>query len=131
MTHALQQLLLVLLILFQGISPLVHAHTHVNQDNELTGIHIEGLSSDLDRKSKLTTAGSISEIDVVISMPSGIQHDKLLVTVKTILAISCLIFNEQYQHVNLDKIIGFSPPIIRFKNPFQIASISPRAPPVF
>jgi len=76
------QSIILLLLLLQGVTPLVHAH--VSGDGSEYGLHIDGISSSVEKSSQLLSFESISHTDIVIGMQAAVQQkNKLFVELPT------------------------------------------------
>lgn len=70
------QSIILLLLLLQGFTPLVHAH--VTGDGSEYGLHIDGISSSVEKSPQLSSFESISHTDIVIGMPAAVQQKNKL-----------------------------------------------------
>jgi len=121
-----RQITILLLLLLQGLSPLVHAHVQVD-DGEY-GLHIEGINVQVKESPHSSSIERIGYIESVIGMKSAIQQKNLL---KTDRSASQFSYFEQLffaTYVN-NKRLFFS--FISLSDSSVILSNSaPRAPPL-
>jgi len=71
-----RQSIIVLLLLLQGLSPLVHAH--VQEDTGEYGLHIDGFRALTENSPQFSAFDSIAHTDVVIGMRPAIRQKNLL-----------------------------------------------------
>jgi len=84
--------IILLLLLLQGFTPLVHAH--VSGDGSEYGLHIDGISSSVGKSSQFSSFDSIGHTDIVIGMPAAVQQkNKLFVEIPS------------FSHTNHNKLI--------------------------
>lgn len=72
MNLVFRQSIIVLLLLLQGLSPLVHAH--VQEDTGENGLHIDGFRVLTENGPQLSAFDSIAHADVVIGMRPAIRQ---------------------------------------------------------
>ncbi len=123
-----RRLIICLLLLLQGFTPLVHAHVQmIGSIGE--GIHIDEIS----RAWYQSDSAALSRVDdsaVAIDMQLAIEQKRLLLEGKLAHAIF-FDTNVQLTHpLVFNKLIGFSPPIIFVVSSVYLSAIAPRAPPV-
>jgi len=117
--------IILLLLLLQGFTPLVHAH--VSGDGSEYGLHIDGISSSAEKSPQLSSFDSIGHTDIVIGMPAAVQQkNKLFVEIPS------------FSHTNHNKLIKplvIVKPSLFFSSIFLQRSVAdrsssaPRAPP--
>jgi len=122
-----RQIIILLLLLLQGLSPLVHAHVQV--DNGEYGLHIEGVSVQIKENAQFSSIEVIGHVDTVIGMKPAIQHNKLLKTDQPASRRSFFESLSIHPSVKDDKrffcsFIGLSGSSVTLSN------IAPRAPPL-
>lgn len=91
MVLAVRSLLVMLLVLLQGIAPLVHAHAGASLQLGSSKLHLPGLETYLDTNSSHYSCSAIEEISsegLVISVHSGIKQNFNVAF--TVLDNSCL-----------------------------------------
>lgn len=120
--------IVLLLLLLQGVSPLVHAHVHA--DGGESGLHIDGISVLLEKDSQFTSLKTIGHSDAVMGMRSAIQHKTQLIN-----DLPMSGFIGQYGHHFIQpyllekKVLLYSPPPFQNKLSTYLSIIAPRAPP--
>jgi len=118
--------IVILLLLLQGLSPLVHAH--VQQDSGEYGLHIDGISVPTQNNLQFSALKSIGHSDVVIGMRSAILQKNFL---ETDLPVASVCECTQYilQSPFKAKQVQFSLLIFQNKPSINLSIIAPRAPP--
>jgi len=68
----------LLLLILQGLSPLVHAHVH--EDGGEYGLHIDGLTGQVSQRSELQLSSSevVGHVHIAINMQPAIQQQNIL-----------------------------------------------------
>ena len=122
-----RRFIILLLLVLQGFTPLVHAHVHIIGSEE--GIHIHGITSATSDEHQLSALDSFSCSDTAIGMHSAIQKKKpLYADLNADTAYSGYIDFIRVP-VFIIKTIGFSPPDISLKSSLLLSAFAPRAPP--
>ncbi|NOQ15977.1 MAG: hypothetical protein GQ581_02865 [Methyloprofundus sp.] len=124
-----RRVIIMLLLLLQGFSPLVHAHVQSVDDVSGVHMHLYQLNADADTVSAITSADIVGHSGMQDNLHSSIELPNLLDMEHgwpcfVMSKIACL------QISIVDKYVTFSPHIDTIK-PALIVSISaPRAPPL-
>lgn len=117
--------IIVLLLLLQGISPLVHAH--VNADGRENGLHIDGISAQLDKSRQALSFKSVGHADTVIGMQPTIQQKKILLI--DLPDCSEKADEPPFLLPFIEKRIVFFSTVSQSNSVVVYSSIAPRAPP--
>lgn len=122
-----RQIIILLLLLLQGLSPLVHAHVQVD-DGEY-GLHIDGISIQIEGNSPLSSIKATGHVDSVIGMKSAIQQKNLLKTDQPASRISYFeqLFTATSGKDNKRLFCSF---IALSETSATLSNIAPRAPPL-
>jgi hypothetical protein len=128
--HSLShRLIVLLLLLLQGFTPLVHAHVGqaegFNSDN---GIHIDGLGFASAGDSQLSDFDQVGYYPLAIGINSAIQQKQDFDECSESFCFAVIINSVLPFRKHIEKLIGFSPPVIGFYSFFPSDS-APRAPP--
>ncbi|MDF1582525.1 MAG: hypothetical protein RQ733_07045 [Methyloprofundus sp.] len=129
MNIVLRRFIIMLLLVLQGFSPLVHAHVHIIDSNN-SGIHIDEISRVWHSADHSLSLSSVDHTCAAIDMQTAIQQKKLLLAgelLNTIFVDAKLKFIDKRL---VNKLIGFSPPIFIVKPAISLSVIAPRAPPI-
>lgn len=124
-----RRFIILLLLVLQGFTPLVHAHVQA-MDNSGNGIHIDEISRVWHDAGDALLFSNSEHIGTAIDMHAAITQKKLLLDGE----LSNILFvDAKLQFIRLsviNKLIGFSPPIVIVKPSVSLSAIAPRAPPI-
>lgn len=118
--------IIVLLLLLQGFSPLVHAH--VIADGGENGLHIDGISVQADKSPQISSFKSVGHADIVIGMQSAVQQKNLLLI--DVPNVSRKADETPFLLPFIEKRIVFFSTISESNSVVEFSSTAPRAPPV-
>lgn len=120
-----RQSIIVLLLVLQGLSPLVHAH--VQEDTGEYGLHVDGFQILTENNPQISAFDSIAHEDVVIGMRSAIQQKNLLNNMQNT-GLDCS--GSHYRQADfVEKQLMFCLPELANKRQINLSNIAPRAPP--
>lgn len=125
----IRRFVVLLLLLLQGFTPLVHAHVQI-MDSLEDGLHIHYTDSLVNQTDLFSAFEACQLSGPIIDMHAAIQQKRLLEGEPVAISFS------DYQHnfvlpLRAKKRIGFSPPfIIIIKSYINLSVIAPRAPPI-
>ena len=120
--------IILLLLVLQGFSPLVHAHAQ-EVDNGGSGIHIDEVSRIWQDTGDTLSFRNGEKVSPAIDMQAAITQKKLLIDG---VLLSAIFIDTKLQFIHffiINKLIGFSPPIVNVNTPVSLSVIAPRAPP--
>ncbi len=124
-----RRFIILLLLVLQGFSPLVHAHVQAIDSND-SGIHIDEISRVWHDTSDALSFTNSEHIGTAIDMQSAITQKKLLLDSD----LSHILFVDAKPKCIclfvINKLIGFSPPVFIVQPSVSLSAIAPRAPPV-
>ncbi len=129
MNLLLRRFIILLLLVLQGFTPLVHAHVQI-MDSIDDGIHIDEISRVWHDTGDALSLSNSDHAGTVIDMQAAITQKKLLLDGEL---LSTLFVDTKPQFVHcfiINKLMGFSPPIFIVKPSISLSAIAPRAPPV-
>ncbi len=118
--------IILLLLLLQGLSPLVHAH--VQSDGGEYGLHIDGVSVFAEKDVQFSSLESIGHFDAVIGMRPAIQQKKLSISYFPNYGVSGYEQHFIKSHVT-EKPTQLLEPVFQKKLSIYLSIIAPRAPP--
>jgi len=124
-----RRFIILLLLVLQGFTPLVHAHVPMT-DNGETGIHVDEISRVWHDTGDALSFSNSEHIGTAIDMQAAITQKKLLLDGEL---LSVIFVDPKAQFIRffvINKLIGFSPPIVTVKPSVSLSAIAPRAPPV-
>ncbi len=119
--------ILLLLLMLQGITPLVHAHVVAGGGE--SGLHIAGISVQADTDSYFSSIKSVGHADVFISMPEAIQQKNLLLIKSVSVAFSEIITDLLPVLSFVEKRVIFFTHSSTSNSVVNHSSVTPRAPP--
>ena len=122
------RVIILLLLVLQGFAPFVHAHVQTT-DSVSDGIHIDEISRVWQESSDAASLSSRDHSSQVIDMQAAIQQKKLLLEGELLNAVFVDAEFKFTQLLCINKLIGFSPPVLLLKPPVSLSVIAPRAPP--
>jgi len=129
MNLVFRRFIILLLLVLQGFSPLVHAHVHMIDGNN-DGIHIDEISRAWQGADHAFSLSSIDHACAAIDMQTAIQQKKLLLDGE-LLNTFFVDARPKFSHkLIVNKLIGFSPPIFIVQPSVSLSAIAPRAPPI-
>lgn len=118
---------IILLLVLQGFTPLVHAHVQM-LDSIDEGIHIDEISRAWHEPDDALLLSAIDHHSAVVDMQTAIQEKKLLLDGKLLNAIFIGTQHHFIRSLIINKLIGFSPPVSIVKPSVSLSVIVPRAP---
>ncbi len=122
----LHRFIVLLLLLLQGFTPLVHAH--VQADNAGYGVHLHDLSRYTNKAAHVSALELFADSGAVIEMNSAIKANRLIVAdVDFAILQCCALFFLQQSFVS--KQIVLSPYYQTLKSSIKFSVSAPRAPP--
>lgn len=124
-----RRFIILLLLVLQGFSPLVHAHVQAIDSND-NGIHIDEISRVWYDTGDALSFTNSEHIGTAIDMQAAITQKKLLLDGELLSAIFIGAKAQFIRFFVINKLIGFSPPIFIVKSSISLSAIAPRAPPV-
>lgn len=127
MKFVMHRFFIVLLVVLQGLSPLVHAHVQL-QGSAQDGIHIHDIAQAEHQHDQRLSLINDEHSCTAIGIQSGIQQKKCCSDAGSVGAV----FNDlKLEHCsNQDnKVIVTAPYFISIKHTCLLSTISPRAPP--
>lgn len=125
----MRRFIVLLLLLLQGFTPLVHAHVQM-MDSVEDGLHIHHADSLVNQADPFSSLEVCRHSGPIIDMHAAIQQKRLLEGEPV--AISFSDYRHDFVLPLRAKIrIGFSPPsIVAIKSSINLSVIAPRAPPI-
>jgi len=124
-----RRFIILLLLVLQGFSPLVHAHVQAMDSND-NGIHIDEISRVWHDTGDALSFTNSEHIGTAIDMQAAITQKKLLLGGELLSAIFIDTKAQFIRFFTINKLIGFSPPVFIVKSSISLSAIAPRAPPV-
>ncbi len=130
MNLVFRRFIILLLLLLQGFSPLVHAHVKM-VDNGDSGIHIDEISRAWQDVGHDLSLSSVNHTCAAIDMPSAIVAQKTLLLDGELSHTLFVDARPKFIHkLIVNKLIGFSPPVFIAPPSVSLSVIAPRAPPI-
>ncbi|WP_087871428.1 hypothetical protein [Bathymodiolus platifrons methanotrophic gill symbiont] len=70
----IHRFILLLLLLLQGVSPLVHAHVHADGSN--SGVHFHGINTPVNQRTEILALDILCHADAIIELKQAISQKK-------------------------------------------------------
>lgn len=121
--------IILLLLVLQGFTPLVHAHVQMTGSVD-EGIHIDGISRTWHEPGDALSLSTTDHSSRVIDMQAAIQQKKLLLDGELLNPIYFDAGLKFIRLLSINKLIGFSPPVLFIYPSVSLSAIAPRAPPI-
>ncbi len=117
--------IILLLLLLQGFTPLLHAH--VLGYGVENGLHVDGIILQIEKIPQISSFENTYQSNIAISMSGAVQQKNQLLT--DLPQLKGLNYKQLVKKAVISKQINFFSPVSTASSIVELSSIAPRAPP--